>query len=67
MTTRKLRAVNLTTRNQIVEQGPRRREGYKICEIRVNEATGVVDARVRVNDHMESRSYALRDEIRVIA
>lgn len=74
MTTRKIRAQNLTTRDMLVEHeigargGTGKRVGRPICELFINEVTGVVNLRVRVEDRNEPRGpFDIRDWLRVVA
>lgn len=73
MRTRQTRAGHLTTRDELVEPetgvrgGTGRRVGRPICEIHVNEVTGVVVIRVRVDDHTETRPVMdIHDTVRVV-
>lgn len=65
MTTRAIRARNLTTAHELVEQGSRRREGRKVCEVAIDRQTVV--ARVRMPSGLiERRTFAAQDHVRVV-
>ena len=65
MTTKWIPASRLTTRRQLVEPGPRKREVRKICEIVQNGQT--VQLRVRVGDAIESRTFHPKQRACVVA
>jgi hypothetical protein len=63
MTTKKVKAKRLTTRDKLVVEGKVRREALPIAE--VGMANGRVDVTIRRGVHIERRNFSADDLVRV--